>query len=91
MNVRIRMTDTQTGEILAQANHNYVFNFGLRSDAGFLCVLRWIQSAIRGVRLLKHGSIEVSFIFDREIAGSSLFFSQEDRDKFNENAGAYLV
>ena len=66
MNLRFQMVDTETGEIIATSYQHYALNFNTKKDAGFMFIMRWVQSAVRGVRTTEHKAIEVKIFMMEE-------------------------
>ncbi len=73
------MIDTDTGEILATRYANYSMNFGTKTDKGFLFCLRWINSALRGIRLNNRKNIELRFGFNEDIDALALPFDVQKK------------
>lgn len=60
------MVDTETGEIIATSYKQYALNFATKNDAGFTFIMRWVQSAVRGIRTTEHKAIEVKLFMMEE-------------------------
>lgn len=73
MNINIEMLDSQTGKTIAKRSANYALNFGTRNDSGFECIMKWVQSCVRGVRLTEHKEIELRVRFDEKYEQIPLF------------------
>lgn len=89
MNVRVQMIDTETGEILGTKYSNYALNFNTKNDAGFVHIMNWIQSSVRGVRVAKHKGIELRVNFCEELQPEYLPFYQNS-EQANEIAKSYV-
>lgn len=74
MNIRLQMVDTETGEIIGSSFKQYALNFATKNDAGFTFIMRWIQSAVRGIRSTDHKHIEVKIFMEEESMSLGLPF-----------------
>lgn len=72
-NINLKMVDCDTGEILGSTSKSYVLDFGVPQDAGFKFLKRWYESALRGIRLTEHKSIEVRVHFQEDVKLPNLF------------------
>lgn len=83
MNLSVEMIDMNTGEVLGRKSANYVLNFATKNDAGFVFLMRWLQSCVRGVRLSDHKDIQlrVSFHDDKESLFLPFGMSVEQADE----------
>ena len=73
MNINIEMLDPQSGNIIAKRSANYALNFGTRNDSGYECIMNWVKSCVRGVRLDKYKEIELRVRFDEKYEQMPLF------------------
>lgn len=73
MNINIQMFDKKTGDLIAKRSANYALNFVTRNDSGFECIMKWVQSCVRGVRLTEHKEIELRISFDEKYEQLPLF------------------
>lgn len=67
------MFDKRTGCLIAKRSSNYALNFGVRNDSGFECIMNWVKSCVRGVRLTEHKEIELRITFDEKYDQLPLF------------------
>lgn len=88
MNIVLSMIDTDTGEILSRQTREYALSFNTRNDAGFTHLMRYIQSAVRGVRCHKK-NIEVRFHFEESKPLPQLPFGMTV-DQANKQASQYV-
>ena len=89
MNIRVQMIDTDTGEILGTKYANYALNFGTKNDNGFVFIMRWVQSAVRGIRVAHHKSIELRIGFVEEKESLFIPFGMTD-EEVQSNAAQYV-
>ena len=91
MNIHLEMFDLETSEKLAQGNGTYVLNFKDAKDAGFRFILMWVYSCVRGIRIKNLNAIELRIQFLAPPEAQHDMFEGFDREKFNKDAGAFLV
>lgn len=89
MNIRLQMIDTDTGEILATKYANYALNFGLKNDAGFILIMNWVHSCVRGIRTTEHKNIELRVGFCNEKEELFLPFGMT-KEQSIKNASDYV-
>lgn len=90
MNLKIEMYDMETNELLAHRYCEYQCNFMDKNDSGFKTLLAWCRSAVRGVRVKHLPAVELKIQFLEPTPQPDLF-GGVSRDKFNEQAEAFLV
>ena len=84
MNVRVQMVDTDTGEILGTKYSNYALNFNTKNDAGFIMIMKWVQSCVRGIRVAHHNSIELRVHFCEEKESLNLPFGMTEQEAIKQ-------
>lgn len=89
MNLRLQMVDTDTGELLAHKYCNYALNFSTKNDAGFILIMNWVQSCVRGVRTTDHQNIQLQIQFCEEKESLFLPFGMTKEDSI-KNAAEYV-
>lgn len=83
------MIDTDTGEILASKYANYALNFGYKKDSGFVMIMNWVHSCVRGIRTTEHKNIELRIGFCEEKESLFLPFGMTKEESIN-NAAQYV-